>query len=349
MAGELTSFLEEREDRYRRLEYLLYMAEKNGLRKFDKDDLVELGHLYRIAAADLARARFVLRSPILAEYLNELVGRAHHMIHRKSSNIIKSFIWFVAYDFPMTFRKELNPILLAISILVGAALVGGISYQFDHKWGQLMLADPNLRQYEADLRSGPAHLASGDISEDAMAAASGFIITNNIQACTVASAGGILFGLGTFFALSSNGFLLGVIGSMYLSKSFAHQLYFWAGILPHGVLELPAICIAGGAGFLFARGLLIPGKISRGEALRLEGVNAVKLIGGVILLLIIAGLIEGFITPIPSMYMPHWLKLIFAACLFTGLVLYLSRSGLRGEDKESVEHARKTTTHLRLE
>jgi len=348
MAGELTTFLEEREDSYRRLEYLLFRAERGGLKNFNRDELVEFGHLYRLAAADLARARFVLRSPLLAEYLNELVGRAHHLIHRKNTNLLKSFVRFVLYDFPVTFRREINPILLSTALLFGAWIVGGISYQVDHQWGQLMLTDPALRQYEADLASGPAHLAIGDIDENAMAAASGFIIANNIQACIGAAAGGILFGLGTFFALVFNGFLLGVVSSMFLSKSFAHQLYWWAGILPHGVLELPAICIAGGTGFLFARGLLIPGNIHRGEALRKEGKNAMKLFGGVVFLLVIAGLIEGFITPIPSNLMPHWAKLVFAALLFAGFIFYLLKTGVRAEEKET-DDLRVTTTHLRLD
>ncbi len=347
MSGELTKFLEEREYAYRRLESLLSIAERSGLRIFNHDDLVEFGHLYRLAAADLARARYVLRSPLLAEYLNEIVGRAHHLIHRKRTSMWGSFIKFITRDFPVTVRKEIMPILLGVFLLFGAGLAGGISYQIDHEWGQLVWSTPQLRQYESDLQEGPAHLAS-EIDQEMMSAASAFIITNNIRACITATAGGILFGLGTLFTLVYNGFLLGVIGSMFLSRGAEYELYFWAGILPHGVLELPAICIAGGAGFLLARGLLIPGSLSRGDAIRREGTNAMKLLGGVILILVIAGLIEGFITPI-AFGIGSVAKIIFAFVLLGGFIWYLARAGYRAGEEETDSADLRTTTHLRLD
>jgi uncharacterized membrane protein SpoIIM required for sporulation len=135
---------------------------------------------------------------------------------------------------------------------------------------------------------------------------------------------------------------------MFMSQGSAHNMYFWSGILPHGVLEIPAICIAGAAGFLFAKGILIPGKLTRGDSLRAASKNAVKLLGGVFFLLLIAGLIEGFITPMDTRYFPEIAKIIFAFLLFIGFLLYLWRAGWQEELLPEPQKDR-TTTHLRLD
>jgi len=352
MARELTRFLDEREASYRSLEYLLGRAEHGGLRNFSRDELIEFGHLYRLASADLARARYVLRSPMLSEYLNEIVGRAHHLIHRKRIPILRSLVHFLVYEFPSTVRREFAPILLAIILLGGSSIAGGLSFLADKEWGQLVAGQPELRQYEQMLEEQPGGLATA-IEEEMMPAASAFIITNNIRVSIVAAAGGILFGLGTLLALIYNGFFLGVVGVMFLSRGPEYDIYFWSGILPHGVLELPAICIAGGVGFLLARGLLVPGKLSRGDAVRMEARNAMKLLGGVIILLVVAGLIEAYITPLKLEWMPSIVlqlgKIFLATVLFAGLIVYLMRSGLGPEERTLYQAELRTTTHLRLE
>jgi len=347
MASELTEFLLQRENAYRRFEYLLEKAEKRGMRRFDRAELIEFGRLYRLAAADLARARYVLRSPLLAEYLNELVSRAHHLIHRNRSPLLPSLLNFIAVEFPQTVRTEILPITIAAVLILGAGLVGGIAYTADPDWGQLILTQPQLRDYERSLSQGPANLATA-IEEEAMPAASAFIITNNIRACVTATAGGILFGLGTIAALVFNGFLLGVIGSMFLTRGPEYNIYFWAGVLPHGVLEIPAIIIAGAAGFILARGILVPGKLSRGDALRKEGRTAMKLLGGVFILLLIAGLIEGFVTPLKVPWFPPPLKIVFAILLFASLLAYLTTAGAHPRKEQKEAQRIRTTTHFKL-
>ena len=348
MEGELTKFLLEREIAYRRLEDLLTRAEHGGMKRFPRGDLIELGHLYRLAAADLARARYVLRSPLLAEYLNEMVGRAHHLIHRRRAPFWTGIVRFVTAEFPRTVRAEAVPIMLAAVMILGAGAVGGIAYALDPDWGQLALTQPALREYEQRQEAQPSGLASGDIPEYAMPMFSALIITNNIRACVAAIAGGLLFGLGTLAALVYNGFLLGVVGMIFLSRGPEYSLYFWAGILPHGVLEIPAIIISGGAGFILARGLLMPGRLSRGDALRQEGATAMKLLGGVIILMLIAGTIEGFITPIDVRIFPSWLKITLGGVLFVLLIIYLMRAGYRPDIERPKSTELRTTTHLQL-
>jgi uncharacterized membrane protein SpoIIM required for sporulation len=346
--SDLLKFLESREDSYIELEALIENAESGGLRKFDRHSLVEFGRLYRMAAADLARARYVLRSPLLAEYLNELVGRAHHLIHRRRTPFSQGLIRFFTRDFPLTVRREIKPVLISLAFLLGASIVGGVAYSYDREWGQLVMAQPELRAYEKQLEDQPTALAA-DIDESLMPVASAFIISNNIRACITAIAGGLLFGLGTLAALLYNGFLLGVVGSMFLNKGAEYDLYFWAGVLPHGVLELPAVAIAGGGGLLLARGLLIPGRLMRGDSVRIEGRSAMVLLGGVMMVMVFAGLIEGFITPLDPSIFPSWAKLAFAAVVFAAFVFYILRTGLDMEMEDPELEQLRTSTSVRLD
>ena len=150
---------------------------------------------------------------------------------------------------------------------------------------------------------------------EASATFSSRIMTNNIKVSFTAFALGITFGLGTFAVLFYNGAILGIIGAQFLRWQLS--LRFWALILPHGVMELTAIFIAGGAGYLLGGALLAPGERTRRNALVEGGKRAIRLILGIIPLLVLAGIIEGFVSPLRIL--PHGLKLVFAAA--TGIFL----------------------------
>src|SRR5204863_9498045 len=121
------------------------------------------------------------------------------------------------------------------------------------------------------------------------------IIANNVQVTIAAFAFGVTAGIGTLLLLLFNGVSLGGVFGLYASKGILSLLL--AFVAPHGVLELSAICIAGGGGLLLAAGMLMPGDRTRREALVENGRRAIKLIGGSTVLLVIAGTIEGLVSP----------------------------------------------------
>ncbi len=125
--------------------------------------------------------------------------------------------------------------------------------------------------------------------------ASSAIMTNNMSVGFTTFAFGITAGLGTIYMMAFNGLLIGVIGMACALSGMSLQL--WSFVAPHGVLELPAIFIAGGAGLRIAQGLLFPGVLPRRESLARAGLEAVQLVLGTIPILIIAGLIEAFVSP----------------------------------------------------
>ncbi|MBV9470190.1 MAG: stage II sporulation protein M, partial [Abitibacteriaceae bacterium] len=130
---------------------------------------------------------------------------------------------------------------------------------------------------------------------------------------------GVTMGLGTALVLIFNGLMLGGLSGVAMNEHV--DLLFWAVILPHGILELSAITIAGGAGLVLARALYAPGDLPRRDAIKIAGGEAARLAVGVAGILVIAGLIEGFITPQP---IPPLLKIAFALLTAIGLILYLN-------------------------
>ncbi|MGB6826743.1 MAG: stage II sporulation protein M, partial [Terracidiphilus sp.] len=151
-------------------------------------------------------------------------------------------------------------------------------------------------------------------------AASSAIMTNNLTVTFIAFAGGVTFGAITLYSLFFNGLLLGVIGVACQQHGMALDL--WSFVAPHGSLELPSIIFAGAAGLRLAHGVLFPGIYRWRDSIGLAGVEASRLVAGVIPLLVVAGTLEGFFSPSNA---PVWLKFTVGAMLFTLLNLWLFR------------------------
>ena len=133
-------------------------------------------------------------------------------------------------------------------------------------------------------------------------------------------ASGISFGLGTFFYMYVNGMMLGVIGAA--CHHYDLSLSLWSFVAPHGSLELPAIVIAGGAGFRLGHAMLFPGALRWKESVARGGIEATQLVSGIIPMLVVAGCLEGFFSPSQA---PVWLKFTVGGLLFTLLNLWLFR------------------------
>lgn len=143
-------------------------------------------------------------------------------------------------------------------------------------------------------------------------------MTNNIQVAFLAFAGGITFGILTVYVMVSNGIMVGALAGLFWH--YGQSYAFWAYIVPHGVIELTAIFIAGGAGLLMGYKLFVPGPYSRVYQLKRQAKRSVQLLLGTIPLFVIAGVIEGFITP-ASFSLET--KYIVACVTILALILYI--------------------------
>jgi len=314
-----TRWLEKRKPYWSKLEALLNQSAKGGLKALSRSELQELSLLYRQTAADLAAIREDRGSVHFARYVNQLLVRAHNTIYsgrRASPKTIFSFFWDA---YPAAFRRNLNPCLLSFLIFLVAAIVGAVlTYQnpdFKVKiLGPRMVETIDRHQMWTHSIVGIKPLASSAI------------MTNNMSVGFTTFAFGITAGLGTIYMMAFNGLLIGVIGMACRLSGMSLQL--WSFVAPHGVLELPAIFIAGGAGLRIAQGLLFPGVLPRRDSLARAGLESVQLILGTIPILIVAGLIEAFVSPTG---LPISLKFSMAGALFLLLAIYLF--GLSREPK----------------
>jgi uncharacterized membrane protein SpoIIM required for sporulation len=146
------------------------------------------------------------------------------------------------------------------------------------------------------------------------------IMTNNLSVSFMTFASGIIFGFGTLYYLYFNGLLLGVIGAA--CHQYGMSLALWSFVAAHGSLELPSIIIAGAAGLRLGHSMLFPGGYRWKDSLAKGGVEATRLVSGIIPLLVIAGCLEGFFSPSPA---PVWLKFAVGGVLFGLLNLWLFR------------------------
>lgn len=304
-------WLKKRKPHWTRLETLLQAAAKHGVHNLSHGELQELGLLYRQTAADLSTLREDPSGAHLTRYVNQLLGRAHNTIYsgKKSSAFEVLRFFFVSY--PRVFRQSIGYTVLAFALFALGTVLGFMLTTtrpefMHHLLGPGMVATIERREMWTHSIVAIKPLASSAI------------MTNNMSVAFLTFAAGITAGLGTIYMMAMNGLLFGVIATACWLAGMSTSL--WSFVAPHGVLELPAIFIAGGAGLMLARALLFPGTLSRRDSLAVTGVQAVKLVVGTIPLLVIAGVIEGFISP---SNLPAALKFALAAVLAALLVVYL--------------------------
>ena len=303
-------WLEKRKPYWARLEQLVQQASR-GLSALRHDELQELGLLYRQTASDLAAVREDAGSQQLAAYLNQLLGRSHNLIYMGHKPKASALVRFYSETYPQVFRETLPQTLLALGIFVATAAAGWLVTWRDPAFAHRLLGAHMMETIEQ------RHMWTDSVVAVKPLASSG-IMTNNLTVAFAAFAMGITGGLGTIWMMMLNGLLLGVIGAATLRAGMALQL--WSFVAPHGVLELPAIFIAGGAGLEIARGLLFPGLLPRRDSLEQAGARAARLLLGTIPMLVVAGVIEGFFSPTAA---PAAMKFSLAGVLFAALLTYL--------------------------
>jgi uncharacterized membrane protein SpoIIM required for sporulation len=301
------------------LENLLQLIDKSGLSGLNRAQLQDFGRIYRSVSADLSRARSMDLSSDLQLYLNNLLVRAHNQVYQTRRNRWQELHEFLFYGFPALVRKHLLYVLLSMSILT---IPAAVSYcmtlknphfaQLEISQGQPIVSDQMWNMIEHKQMWT-------DAIEGNSAPTSSLIATNNIRVSILAYILGFTFGFGTTFVLITNGLMLGTVFGVCQTYGMADRLL--AFIAPHGVLELSAIFISGGAGLLLSKSLLFPGMHKRWDSLRLASPEAMRLFCGCLPLLLIAGLIEGFVSPRTDLSVN--IKVMVSLATAIGLFVYI--------------------------
>ncbi len=219
---------------------------RRGIGALTHDELRELALLYRQTAADLSVARDDPASAPLARHLNALLGRAHNLIYSGRAPRTRGIFQFYARVFPAVFRRTLPYTLAALALFAAGAAAGAAMADADPSFERVVLGGGMMDTIEAGRMWTHSIVGIKPLASSA-------IMTNNISVSLAAFAGGILGGVGTVYMMLFNGLLIGVIAVACQRAGLALSL--WSFVAPHGVLELPAIFIAGGAGLMLARAL----------------------------------------------------------------------------------------------
>ena len=315
-------FIENHKAAWQRLEKLLTLLDTTSLSKLSREEVRELGRIYRRTASDLAIARAESRDPRLINYLNSLVIRAHGRIYRADAQGGQRIRNFYAREFPRTFRRTWRYTGLAFFVFFLFSVIGFVGSYRDPDFSEIMGVSPAFRELAIETKT---HWWD-DLNQANQIGASS-ILTHNIQVTIYTFAFGALFGVGTLFYLAFNGANIASVVALTYRAGFGNDLVTF--MVAHGVIELSCIFMAGGAGLLIGSAMIMPGDLSRGEALKTRGKEAVRLMMGVASLLVIAGLIEGFISPAP---IDPRIKFSIAALTGIGLYSYLLLAGRQEEE-----------------
>ena len=296
-------------------------AQRRGLSALGEEGVRSFVAEYRALSADLARLRTAERGAWSDElfHLGRLVAGAHNLLYRDRRNTLREMLRFVAFDVPTEVRRSHRPILLAAAFLFLPALIAYTAVVRDPSVAPTFIPVQMLDRAEAGVtraKNGDGYIQDPEVFRPVMASQ---IIANNVQVTIATFAAGVTAGLGTLFLLVMNGVSLGGVFGLYASKGIAWLLL--AFVAPHGVLELSAICIAAGGGLLIAAALLLPGARSRRRALAENSRRAMRLMAAATLFLVVAGSLEGMVSPIP--WWPLSLKLIVSAMTFVLMIAYL--------------------------
>jgi uncharacterized membrane protein SpoIIM required for sporulation len=308
-----TRWLEKRRPHWLRLEQLVALSGRGSIASLKSTELQELALLYRQSAADLATVREDPASKQLAVYLNQLLGRAHNLIYM-GRRADRRGIWTFYRDiYPVIFRETFLDTFAAFVLFLAAAFAGVLMGIADPSFTRHFLGPQMVDTIERHQMWTHSIVTIKPLASSA-------ILTNNISVALSTFALGITAGIGTVWMILLNGLMMGVVGVACWREGMSLPL--WSFVSAHGVLELPAIFIAGGAGIGIAKGLLFPGSLPRRESLVRAGGRSVRLVLGTIPMLLVAGVVEGFVSPTD---LPYQLKFLLAGALATLLVLYLLR------------------------
>jgi uncharacterized membrane protein SpoIIM required for sporulation len=288
--------LQDRQARWKELAELLDDADRNGFRTLTVTDVKQMCRLYRQVVIDLSRARTDNEHPDLVRYLNLLAARAHGHVYTPQRVDLRRFGGFLIRGFPRVVRRRARPVLAATGVFLLSGLVSflavlrnpEIAYSlFDEQ--VVEVENMRLERQEGEYRGNfTFELGASPIIAIV-------IIANNVLVAIRAFALGALACLPGVVLLLYNGRMLGTLTGLVALHGYAGD--FYSLVLTHGTLELSAICISGGAGFMLGWALIAPGASTRGEALRRAAPDAFGLLGGAAVMLVIAGHIEAYVTP----------------------------------------------------
>ena len=293
MSQDARSFRAEREGDWQRLETMLKRIESRSPRALSDDDLLELPLLYRSTLASLSVARATVLDRALIDYLEALSLRAYLAIYGASGGFGRRVARFFLVDWPASIRALWVETIVSVAILAGGTAAGYLLVHGSPDWFAAIVGDmaQGRGPYASAAQLKEILYQSPKKDQQGLRFFATFLFTHNAQISLSCFALGFAFGVPTLMLLFYNGAALGAMMEIYVAKGLGWQMAGWLSI--HGTTELYAIVLSSSAGLHIGTRIAFPGSLSRMAAATRAGRTAAIAMIGVVLMLAVAGLLEG--------------------------------------------------------
>ena len=287
-------FRQEREAVWKEMEVMLQRIETRSVRGLTDEEIIKLPRLYRSTLSSLSVARATSLDQSVVTYLESLSTRAYYVIYGSQQRLRDRIYNFFARDWPLAIQGAWKDVAASCFILALGALVGFVLVTNNPDWyyafvSESLAGDRNPSASEETLRDSIYGYEDGDGSLAAFAAS---LFSHNSGVAILAFALGFAFALPTVILLLMNGLMLGAFIAIHTEKDLGFEIGGWLFI--HGTTEIFAIALAGAGGILIGRAVAFPGEMTRMESMRSKAEQASIILGGVVIMLFAAGLLEGF-------------------------------------------------------
>lgn len=307
---------------WKELEGYAREARRWGARRFGPEELDRMDQLHRMATVHLAQVRSRTGNRALEDYLNRLVAASHSVIYAHApSRPLRGTLHFLTTGFAVAVARTGRYQAMSLLLLVVGALGGWFVAHANPEAAYMLLGPQETRLPGTSAEQLVEHLRHGREDSSGMKAIfASFLFAHNTKVGFMACAAGALAGVPTVYLMVLNGAMLGVFSAVHVQKGVGPEM--WAWILPHGITELLAVVLCGGAGLLIGAAVLHPGHRPRLATLADAGRQAVLILLGVVPMFFLAGLIEGFVR---QSELNTQDRLLFAAVSAVFWILYLGR------------------------
>jgi len=287
-------FREERQEVWKEMEALLQRIEARSVRNLTDEEIIKLPRLYRSTLSSLSVARATSLDQSVVSYLESLSTRAYYVIYGSQQRLRDRIYGFFARDWPLAVQaawKDLaaSSFVFALGILIGFVLVSNNPDWFYSFMSEDMASGRTPAASEEYLRET---IYGYEKEDGGLAAFTAALFSNNSGVSILAFALGFAFALPTVVLLLYNGLAIGAFIAVFAGKDLGFEIGGWLSI--HGTTELLGIALAGAGGMLIGRAVAFPGEMTRMESMRSKSEQASIILGGVVVMMLVAGVIEGF-------------------------------------------------------
>lgn len=312
-----TRFRAAHEADWARLERLVSLVERRGVRALPDDDLLALPLLYRTTLSSLSVARETSLDRALTQYLEGLSTRAYFQLYGASGSTLRQLGAFFARDWPRAVHALWRETLAALALTIAAAIAGYLLVLADPGWFYGIIPEGLAGGRDPSASAETLRRSIYGKQDDMLATFATYLFTHNSQVAIFCFALGFAFAVPTALLLAYNGLTLGAFFAVFAPKGLAAGFAAWLSI--HGTTEILAILLAGAAGFRIGTVIAFPGRAARMDAAVTAGRSAAIVMIGVVIMLAVAGLLEGIGRQVIRV---DDLRLLIGGAMLAGWLVY---------------------------